>query len=244
MTDVAYIIPFRDRGTDPLRYMNLQRTREHWTHATEVEPMIAHDGRSGDKQFNRSSAYNYGVRAWEGTFGHHPEVYVFIESDMLVLPSQIRIAIEWARKSPGLVVPFIEYRALGPDDSELVRCYFKGPQDCPAHKVIANGRSHGAVNVISRTTLDMIGQYDEGFEGNWYDDDAMKIAFEVCTGVPTRFTPGMGWHLYHQPGHAGAHLSDADRDATTANKERLGLYQRAARSNNVAEIRRLLKGEA
>lgn len=90
-----------------------------------------------------------------------------------------------------------------------------------------------------RATLDLIGQWDEGFEGNWYDDDAMKIAFELCAG-PTRWIDGPAHHLYHLPGWKGDHLTAADRAATAANKARLRLYQRAEQP---AQIRELTSGQ-
>ncbi len=78
-----------------------------------------------------------------------------------------------------------------------------------------DSQSIGAINIVSRATLNKVGGWDECFEGNWYDDVAMKIAFEKVGGI-TRWVDGPAFHLYHLPGHTGDHLTDADRAATAA----------------------------
>jgi len=233
----AIVIPFRDRGIDPLRRQNLDRVLKHWAdYPAEIH--IVDDGRSSDQPFNRSRAYNHGAAVTDA------DVLIYTESDMLIPFEQINQAVDQAFTAPGLVVPFTEYRYLSPEDSERVRQCEVEPQDCePAY---ARGGSIGAINVISRHTLDLIGQWDENFEGSWYDDDAMKHAFEICAG-PTRYVTGPAYHLYHLPGAAskryahlpgwnGEHLTDADRDATDANRAR---YQRYLAATTPEEIRAL-----
>jgi len=101
--NVAIVIPFRDRGNDPLRPANLRCVIEHWD-GCDVPVWLSDDGRVGDAQFNRSQAYNRG--AWFVD----ADVVVFAEADMLVPYSQIRQAVAMAAAAPGLVVPFIQYR--------------------------------------------------------------------------------------------------------------------------------------
>lgn len=229
-TAAAIVIPFRDRGIDPLRAANLQRVLDHWkNYGADVH--VVDDGRDGTAQFNRHAAYNRGVDAC----GPDVDVVVFTESDMLIDYRQIIAAIDAARERPGLVVPFTQYRYLTPSESTGVRAGDLMPGQCHPESVMDNGASIGAVNVVSRATLDLIGQWDEGFEGNWYDDDAMKIAFERCAG-PTRWISGPAHHLYHLPGWKGDHLTAADRAATAANKARLRLYQRAEQPAQIREL--------
>jgi hypothetical protein len=183
----------------------------------------------GDAQFNRSQAYNRG--AWFVD----ADVVVFAEADMLVPYSQIRQAVAMAAAAPGLVVPFIQYRYLTPEDSGLVRAHDIEPGDCIPESTMDNGESIGAINVVSRETLDAIGLWDEVFEGAWYDDVAMKIAFEVCAG-PTRWVDGPAWHLWHKPGLGGSHLTAEDKAATARNKERLELYRQATTTERIHEL--------
>ena len=161
---------------------------------------------------------------------------------MLIDDSQIDAAMALALEAPGLVVPFTEYAALKPDDSHEVRMHRRRVTQCVPERMMRGGTSIGAINVVSRKTMDMIGQWDERFEGNWYDDDAMKIAFEVCCDMPTRYISGQAHHLYHLPGHRGEHLTPEDISATEANKRRLGHYRFAAKTKNVARIRQLTAG--
>lgn len=236
MPVTSVVIPYRDRGVDPLRSLNLACVMEHWE-PFEM-PIVSSDGRTGNAQFNRSAAYNKGIEH----SSPDTEVFVFAESDMLCSGAQILEAIRVAQDHLGLVIPFDTYCYHSAPNSNHIR---KGtdPELCRPMWVMDNCRSIGAINVVSRATLDAIGgRYDEKFDGNWYDDDAMKLAFEVCAG-PTRFIEGRAHHLYHLPGHRGAHLYYADREATKRNQQRLIEYERTAKSNNVAYMRRLLKGE-
>lgn len=233
----AVVVPFRDRGTDRLRSMNLSCVLEHWENF-HPSPHVVSDGRNGNALFNRSAAYNRGIEASDPD----TEVYVFAESDMLCPADQIFDAVVLAEEHLGMVVPFDTYCYHSAMGSVNIR---KG-QDPALFKpkwMMENCKSVGAINVVSRATLDAIGgRYDDVFEGNWYDDDAMKLAFEVCAGE-TRFIEGKAHHLYHLPGHRGAHLHYTDREATRRNQQRLALYERSAQAKNVAWMRRLLKGE-
>jgi hypothetical protein len=237
---IAVVIPFRDRGIDPLRGINLGCVVSHWEGEHGIDPLVSTDGRGGKQQFNRSAAYNRGIKMQKAIFT--PDVWVFAESDMLVSPDQVDDAIDLALEHPGLVVPFTQYCALRPEDSHEVVTGRAEPYGLDPEFTIPGGRSKGAINILSSKTLDMVGRYDEKFEGNWYDDNAMTIAFEICSGHPARNVDGPAYHLWHLPGHRGSHLTPEDKRATLRNKHRLGHYEFAARTNNVARIRQLVGG--
>lgn len=226
--NIAVIIPFRDRGKDPLRPANLKRVLLHWA-AMGIEIHVVGDSRSGYESFNRSAAYNRGAGYTDA------DVLVFSESDLIVDWLQIRQACDLAASAPGLVVPFSRFMAITEEDSQRIRDLALEPCDARADQVRGDRQSIGAVNVVSRESLSLIGQYDESFEGAWYDDDAMCRAFGVCCG-PTRFIDGPGYHLYHLPGASGDHLTDADRAATERNKARYQLYRQATTPERIREL--------
>ena len=226
---VAVIIPFRSRGNDPLREQNLERVLTDWRQSG-YRPIVVSDGRRGSDPFCRSAAYNQAVELVDA------DVYVFTESDLLIQPEAIEIAVDIAFGAPGLVIPFSEFRALSERDSRHVRAFVAAPYDCLATVVRGYRGSIGAINVVSRKTFDLVGGYDEQFEGAWFDDDAMKIAFEMCSG-PTRWVDGAAYHLYHLPGASGDHLTSADRKATSKNRLR---YQKYKAARTADEIRVLM----
>lgn len=221
------VIPFRDRG-DPLRRANLERVLDHWNDVHEVSPLVVSDGREGDAQFCRSAAYNRAAELLD------TRVFVFAEADMLIPPLQLDEAVARACAQRGLVVPFDQYRYLSAQDSRKVR---EGahPHLFEPERVIDHGRSIGAINVVSRATLDSVGRWDESFEGSWFDDNAMKIAFDICAG-PTRTVVGPAYHLYHLPGWTGDHLTPADRQATARNRARYDLYQQATTPEQIRSL--------
>ncbi len=222
---VAVIIPFRSRGNDPLREQNLARVLTEWR-GNGYEPTVVSDGRSGGDAFCRSAAYNQAVKTVSA------DVYVFAESDLIIRPEAIKMAVDLAVKEPGLVIPFSEFRALAEKDSRHVRHFVADPFNCLTSVVRGYRGSIGAINVVSRESYDLVGAYDEEFEGAWYDDDAMKIAFEICCG-PTRWIGGPAYHLYHLPGGRGKHLTDEDRAATMKNRIRYEQYQSASTADEI-----------
>jgi hypothetical protein len=223
----AVVIPFRSRGTDWRREANLQRALEHWAGAG-IYAHVFDDGRTGDQQFNRSACYNKAFRELNA------DVFVFSEADLLPPIRQVDDGIEMAREIPGLVVPFSRFMAITDRDSQRVREHLISPVEASAQQVRGNRESIGAVNIVSRETVEAIGQYDENFSGAWFDDDAMEIAFRICCG-PTRFVEGNGYHLFHLPG-TGEHVTDADRAATAANQARHQLYLRAQTPADIREL--------
>lgn len=248
---VKVVIPWRDRGTDPRRPANLEVVLAWWW-AHGFTPVVQDDGLSGDAPFNRHRAYNLAVDA-------HPEVdvFVFTEADMLIRPVQINYATQVAHDDIGLVVPFMSYRYLSDDttgkvrdimhdlDSESLARWFADEVvfGLPAENVIENGRSIGAVNVVSRRTLDLTGGYTEATSGNWYDDRIVEEGWKFLA-APTRHISGPAVHLYHIPGHAEngsvAHLSTADRLATQRNRDLLRMMRRDIRTRNYEAVRALM----
>lgn len=224
----AVAIPFRDRGRDKNRPANLKRVVEHWRDAG-VEPLIVSDGRHGDEQFCRSAAYNVAARETDA------DILVYSESDLIVPFGQILEGVQLAAAAPGLVVPFSRFMAMEPRDSEMVRQHVIPAASAFAQQMRGDRQSIGAVNIVSRESIDAIGQWPEEFEGAWFDDDACEMAFRTCCG-PTRFVEGPGYHLYHLPGAQGEHLTDADRAATAANQARFELYRQAETPEHIREL--------
>lgn len=231
MTDIKVVIPFRDRGLDPRRGANLEVVMAWWW-AHGFTPTVVDDGLDGNAQFNRHRAYNRAVAV-----NPDADVFVFTEADMLIHPRQIATAVKLAARKPGLVVPFTQYRYLSDSMTDVIRDYFFRADRAALAEVWAresndpgsvfglraestmdNGRSIGAVNVVSRETLDKTGGFTEATSGNWYDDRIIEEGFAFLTGSKTAYVPGPAVHLYHLPGWKGDHLTDADKAATQHNR--------------------------
>lgn len=251
---IKVVLPFRLReGGDFRRSANLAVTQAWW-YAHGFDPIIQSDGLSGDAQFNRHRAYNAAVARFPET-----EVFVFTEADMLIYPEQVRAAVFTADANPGLVVPFTQYRYLSDevtarvrdtyydDPAPAVAALWELPPDDPeslfqweAERVIDNGDSIGAINVVSRRTLEMTGGFTEATSGNWYDDNIIEEGFRFLTGNPTRWVAGPALHLYHLPGWKGDHLTEADRAATQHNKRLLHAMRADVKQGNRLGVKTLM----
>lgn len=254
---VRVIIPFRDRGTDPRRAANLDVVMAWWW-AHGANPVIMSDGLEGAAPFNRHRAYNRAVAEFPET-----DVFVFTEADMILPMPQVIKAVQKAVRAPGLVVPFKEYRYYDDKMTGYIRDLFGGQMDTKslaewitlplnnpasifdmrAESVMIDGRSIGAVNVVSRTTLDLTGGFTERTSGNWYDDNIIEEGFAFLTR-PTRWVLGPAVHLYHLPGWKGNHLTDEDKAATAKNKNLLVNMRADIRLRNKAAVRELLSYRA
>lgn len=233
----AIIIAYRYRGNDILRELNLMRIVEYWTYS-DWPYFIVDDGRKGDEQFCRGAAYNKGALEAKG---YDPLIYS--EADMLIPYEQISAACELAMQRPGLVVPFDEYFALTERGSQDVRAHLKDPSGAEVSfidrnfKLTAIGARVGPVNVVSRKSLALVGQWDEHFLGWGWDDQAMFIAFNRTCGV-YRWIPGPAYHLYHLSGEKGIHLTYDDKVASMRNQKRYELYQKARTADRIRELTR------
>ncbi|WP_066904378.1 hypothetical protein [Mycolicibacterium houstonense] len=228
MTSFAVAIPFRDRGKDWRRPANLNRALEHWA-SLGIYAHVFDDGQTGDAQFNRSACYNAAAQQLRA------DVIVYAESDLIVSLNQIEQAVEMAAEKPGLVVPFSRFMAMTEADTELVRAHTIAPAEAQAEQVRGEYKSIGAVNVVSRASIEAIGQWPTEFSGAWYDDDACERAFRICCG-PTRFVEGNGYHMYHLSGAQGSHLTPEDRAATERNKARYQLYRAAQTPERIRQL--------
>lgn len=241
MTGIAVIVGFRDRG-DPARRENLKVVLAHLRQADLGEVRVVDDGETtSSAPFNRSRAYNRGALISAGA-----SVLMFHEADIVVPIPQLTEAIKLAALRDGLVVPFTDYNYLS---APSTRAVWKGAQvtSCVPARTMNNGRSVGAVNVVSASTLRSAGRFDEKFTGWGFDDRAMEIAFRVATKRNTRFVSGVAWHLWHVPGwQAGGRFAGGtervapeEQRATDGNRQRYRAYLRARRPE---EIRRLTAG--
>lgn len=227
MPDVAIVIPFRDRGTDPNRQANLECVLAHWERFG-YPVHIVDDGRSGEQQFNRHAAYNKAAHTINA------QALVYTESDMLIHPHQVDEAITAALDHPHLVVPFTERHELNEQDTLRVRAG-ADHTTLRAQVIKPKPRRVGAINVITKAALHMVGQWDEQFEGSWWDDRSMHLAFDKCCG-PTQWIEGPAWHLHHLPGWTGPHLTAEDRAATKRNKARFEMYRKATTAQQIREL--------
>lgn len=239
MMSHAFVVPWRNRGRDPLRLANLTYVVKY-LESLELGPVhIVSDGRDADSNFCRGAAYNIGVARADA------DVTVFYEADMIVARQQLADAIALAATPLGLVLPFTLQHKLSPADSVLVRAGLKDSADCtPDRHPYGESGNTGCVNVLSRETLDAVGQWDEVMDGHGHDDTAMFHAFAVCAGPP-RWVDGSAYHLYHldsDPDTAPdrSHLTAEDKAAQARNRQRLQMY----RGTETGEgIRRLTAGE-
>lgn len=230
MGTVAVIIPWRDSG-DARRQRNLAYVRAYYQKLDMGPVILSGDGKE-DGHFNRQAAYNRGLTQTSA------DTILWNEADTLIPLPQIMSAAQMAQSRPGLVIPYTERHELSPAQTGRVLQNLADPFDEPGEdRIFKHGTSIGQAGVTTRHTIELIGGWDENFQGWGYDDNAMLHVFSELAGK-TRFVDGWGVHLWHPPAYRKPSKEAAQQ--TRRNAER----NRAMQRLHGEQLRRFLIGES
>jgi len=193
--NAAIVIAYRDMG-DPDRAASYDAIIRHYARMMPDKIIVSHG--VSDDTFTRASAINAGVR-----LAQH-RVILQVDPDSYVTHDQARIAVESARKAPGLVVAFTDYCYLSRRATETFRPRIRSGENPPMPPYVPPslcdefGRG-GVGNVVafSRETWRLCRGFDERFP-LWGGDDAVfAYSAEAMTGTPARRVEGNMYHLWH-----------------------------------------------
>lgn len=236
MSKPSVLIAWRDSG-DADRQANLIAVLDHLVDL-DWPLILCSDGGEPGEPFNRSRAFNWGVR------NHPARAYVFHEADMLLPLDQLDDGAVIAERRPGLVVPFTRWRALGPEATYLARQGVR-PETLRPDRTMDDGQAVGAVGIASAESMRLLGQWDENFSGHGFDDRAMYHAFRKAAG-PGTYVEGDAHALWHPPAYSpweqtseaanAANYSEADVEATVRNRSRMRRYLAATTPEEVRAL--------
>jgi hypothetical protein len=189
------------------------------------------EGHHTEGLFNRSAALN-------AAYAKSPpcDVYLIIDADVICDPEQVAEAIELAHKEQRIYLAFSRRHNLNPRGTEKVMGGEQGSWRAWIGKTY-NDMASSAI-AIPRATWDLLGGFDEKFEGWGFEDSAFALAYETLTGHTIQKVPGELWHLWHPTAPEGKRGTPSYQ----ANRARMEAY-RAALGNKEA-TRGLLAGEA
>jgi hypothetical protein len=189
------VIPWRpplDNNAKGHRAVNFTYVRDLYL-SLGFHVIVSSDGGKPGEPFNRSRAYNRGL-----VLADSPDVVIWNEADCIIPEAQLNAGIELCREQPGLVVPYTERIELTLDATQRFR-----HQGLPfsvetkdIENLFINGSSIGQCGITSAETLSVFGDWDEGFEGWGYDDNASFQTFATKCGPP-RWISGASLHLWH-----------------------------------------------
>lgn len=140
------------------------------------------------------------------------QVVVICDADTLPEPAALREAVEAAKTSHFVHLPYTEYRWLGREGDAQIRAGV-APEDCVHELVI--GACSGVYVTTGRTWASHGGQ-DERFRGWGFEDAAWYRAHEALLGAPPVRHEGNVYALHH----AAEVRAGARYDANAALMER------------------------
>lgn len=221
---LTVVIPWRPQ---PSRLAAFDEVHAWYTENLPEAEIVTVD--SGDEPFNLARCRNVGVAQAAGvgpagtgtTDGGRTssDVVVIADADTLPQREPLRAAIEAARTSGRVHLPYTEYHWLGRDGTAqfrdghpLEQCDFE----------LVRGACSG-VYVTTPETWSAHGGQDERFRGWGFEDAAWFVAHQALFGEPPRRHDGMVFALHHEaqlregPQYdANAALMQQYRDASTS----------------------------
>ena len=148
---------------------------------------------SGDEPFSLAACRNAAFASGETADADADEPIVINDADTLPEPAALRAAVEAARTSGRVELPYDEYRWLGAEGTAQLRAGV-APEDCSFELV--NGACSG-VYVTTRRSWDAHGGQDERFRGWGFEDAAWELAHRTLLGTPPGRQHGRVYALHH-----------------------------------------------
>lgn len=223
---VAILVPRREGFADRDLIWSILRRR--WSTYLPDWPIV--EGHHEIGPFNRSAAVNEAARLagdWD--------VALVIDSDVLIDPDACRWAVEEARSTGNLVVPFQYRRNVSPSGTRRILDGYDGSWSPFVVRTYED--QHSSVIAFSRKLYDDVGGFDEAFQGWGLEDTAWAIACEAVTGAKlVRRWGAECWHLHHATSPGEKHGSPTHR----ANMARANRYRAALSLGDADAIRKLV----
>jgi glycosyltransferase involved in cell wall biosynthesis len=148
-------------------------------------PLLLAD--SGHGTFNRSASRNLGVRLADDA-----ELVIVCDADTIPDPGGLVAALA-AAPAGGLHYPQAVVNYLTESGTQLL---LAGGQVESSWVDFSIPAAHGGCFVIRADQYRLAGQFDEGFEGWGFEDNAWWAAARRHLGQPTHHA-GVAWHLWH-----------------------------------------------
>lgn len=197
---IAVLIPYRPG--DAYRIAAWEYV-SHWWEQFQYPVYV---GAGPDGLMNRSAARNKAARMGDWDVG------IFADADTIGEPELIPRAVE-AAAAGKLAYPFTEFEGLS---AVGTRNLINGSGK---RQVIKRKRlSPGGILAVSRELFDLVGGYDEAFQGWGYED--LAFAYAVGTFAETHREPGTITHLWHPNAKEKPAAIAGKRNLNRARKER------------------------
>jgi len=212
MARVVVLVPRRPEPWRDQLWRYVQQEIE-----TELDWPIFEGVDAGQQPMNRAAARNRAA----GQAGDW-EVAVFLDADTVPDFSNLQRAVELVGETGKLVCAQTEFRSLSRAGTELVLAGQCDPESAPVRWVYPNPKS--SCIAIGRELWDLVGGYDERFDGWGWEDSSIFHACQALAGVGR--LPGTCHHLWHPRSPE----KNPGRDAYRRN-EALGARYKAARKD-------------
>lgn len=212
VSKVVILVPRRAGIADRDRIWNF--CRAWWANDHPSWEIV--EGHHDAGPFNRGAALNRAAEAagdWD--------VAVIIDADVLINPEPVRAAVDLATDSMRMVLAYSERAHLSPQGTEKVLNGFRGNWQNRGMVVKMFRDSCSSCVVVSRQLFDLVGGFDEKFDGWGWEDVAFRVACETLTRQEMTKIGGTLFHLWHKTSHE----NNAREITFQRNKERGERYR-------------------
>jgi len=186
---VTVILPWRAQPSRLRAFDDVRAWYEANLPGADIVPVD-----SDDEVFNLARCRNLGVAAAAGSDSARDDVVVVGDADTLPQSAPLLEAIEAARTSGLVHLPYTEYHWLGRDGTAAFR---DGTPLDECDFELVRGACSG-VYVTTPSTWASHGGQDERFRGWGFEDAAWYLAHETLLGAPPQRHEGAVFALHHQ----------------------------------------------
>lgn len=184
-SDTVFLVPRREDGG---RRDQLWDWVKNWWGERFDFPF--YEGHHTEGPFSRSAALNEASR-----IAGNWKTAILLDSDVFVDVGQVTDGLELAAQSGTLVQPFRQHHSLNRIGSDSIMGGFEGSWQRYIARTQLDNIS--ACVIVPRALWDMVGGFDERFQGWGFEDSAFCAACDAFAGNHQRIS-GELWHLWHE----------------------------------------------
>jgi GT2 family glycosyltransferase len=183
--DTVFLVP---RRADNGRRDKIWEWVKNWW--SERFDFPIYEGHHNEGPFSRSAAVNTAAR-----LAGNWKTAILLDSDVFVDVGQVKDGLELAKVSETLVHPFRSHHSLNQGGSDQIMNGFTGSWVRWIARTQLDNIS--ACVIVPRKVWDVVGGFDERFQGWGFEDSAFCAAADSYFGNHMRIS-GELWHLWHE----------------------------------------------
>lgn len=234
---VVVLVPYRE--ADATRAQLWDYVQRWWADEFPDWPVVAAPG-PADGPFCRARAINLAASDADDLYGRW-DVAIITDADTVVPTGQVADAMAVADFTGTMTLGYDTYVSLNRRGTRRILdgARYDEANWMRSRELVLKASTYSSLVAVRRDLWDVVGGFDESFEGWGWEDTSFALAAQSVGGQVER-VPGPCWHFWHPKS------AERSRKPPTyyANRDRHAAYQAAYDAHDQEELLRLARGGA